>query len=72
MVLYVLSVLFEGSISDVDIFDRCGILQQILVMPYLLTKSSLYNTFYLQSKQQYLSTFLEETGCIYKRGSDAY
>ena len=41
-------------------------------MPYLLTKSSLYNTFYLQSKQQYLSTFLEETGCIYKRGSDAY
>ena len=33
MVLHVLSDLFEGSISDIDIFDQCGILQQILVMP---------------------------------------
>ena len=55
MVLHVLSDLFEGSISDVDIFDQCRILQQILVMPYLLTKGSLYNIFYLQSKKQYLS-----------------
>ena len=27
MLLHVLSDLFEGSISDVDIFDQCGILQ---------------------------------------------
>ena len=54
MVLHVLSDLFEDSISDVDIFDQCGILQQILVMPYFLTKGSLYNIFYLQSKEQYL------------------
>ena len=54
MVLHVLSELFEGSISDIDIFDQCGILQQILVMPYFLTKGSLCNIFYLQSKEQYL------------------
>ena len=54
MVLHVLSDLFEDSISDIDIFDQCRILQQILVMPYFLTKGSLYNIFYLQSKEQYL------------------
>ena len=54
MVLHVLSDLFEGSIIDVDIIDECGILQQILVMPYFLTNGSLYNIFYLQSKEQYL------------------
>ena len=47
--------LFEGSISDVDIHDQCGILQQINPGDkYLLTKGSLYNMFYLQSRQQYL------------------
>ena len=50
-----ISDLFEGSISDVDIFDQCGILQQTNPgVPYLLTKGSRYNIFYLQSKQQYL------------------
>ena len=48
MVLHVLSDLFEDSISDIDIFDQCGILQQILVMPYFLTKGSLYNIFHWQ------------------------
>ena len=54
MVLHVFSDLFEGSISDEDIFDQCRMLQKILVMPYLLTKGSLYNIVYLQNKQQYL------------------
>ena len=54
MLLHVLSDLFEGNLSDVDIFDHCGILQQILVMLYFLTKGSLYNIFYLQRKEQYL------------------
>ena len=72
MVLHVLSDLFEDSISDVDIFDQCGILQQILVMPCFLTKGSLYNIFYLQSKEQYLFHLSWEKGCIYKRRSDAY
>ena len=54
-------IMFQGSaISDVDIFDECGILQQILVMPYFLTKGSLYNIFYILTKQRsiFISSFL--------------
>ena len=54
-IAWFISDLFEGNISDVDIYDQCGMLQQINPGDkYMLTKGSLYNIFYLQSKQQYL------------------
>ena len=52
------SDLFEGSISDVDIFDQCGILQQINPGDAVLVdKGFTIQHLFLQSKQQYLFHF---------------
>ena len=50
-----ISDLFEGTISDADIFDQCRILQEINTGDSLLVDKGLtIQHFYLQSKQQYL------------------
>ena len=64
---------FEGSISDVDMFDQCGILQQVNPSDDLLVDKGVYTTSFTHNASNNIySTFLGEKGCIYKRRSDAY
>ena len=46
-----ISDLFEGSINDVDIFDQCGILQQINPGDALLADKGFTKQHFLLTKQ---------------------
>ena len=49
---------FEGSISDVDIFDQCGILQQINPSDALLVDKGVYTTSFTHNATIFIPPFL--------------
>ena len=65
MVLHVLSDLFKGSISNVDIFDQCGILQQINPGDALLVDTIQYLLLTKQAKR-FIPTFLGKRNAFLK------